>query len=232
MTTPGYPDYARLSQQGGYELFATSSPIPSGVVQFQGFVGSWPYVNLHTNLNNSADAFQFVLVYFADNTFTTQVGFRIATRLGGSFASTQYANLSPWLQFYVVSHSGAAISPLAVGLYATTGSAEQRQLTSLDVPLLSDNPTIPATSTQTYTPQHIEPGPAVLNFSGPATSWFINIFYWDVTSAAWKLYAQFLSTWAGAGGNWPLPMIDAPVRIDVHNGDAVARQVNITWLAV
>lgn len=231
MSTPGYPDYARLSAQGGFQLFAVSGTVNSGAILFQGYVGSWPYVNVHTNVNVSADACQVTLVYYSDNTFTTQVGFRVATRIGSSFASTQYSNLSPWLKFYVVSVSGNPMPFLALGLYGTTGYADQKQLASLDVPLLSDNPTIPATSTQSYLLQHVEPGDGVMTYSGPAASWFINVWYWDIGTAGYKLYAQFLSSWNGAGGNWRLPIIDAPPRVDVHNGDGVANKVNITWLA-
>lgn len=105
--TVGYPDYARLSQQGGTELYGVANTAPPYFSKlFQGYVGAWPYVNIFTNLAASADTMQIVLAYCSDATFNTIVGERTIVRTGGNVAVSQYANLTPWLTFWYTTKSG------------------------------------------------------------------------------------------------------------------------------
>lgn len=227
--TVGFPDYARLSQQGGYLLYGNSGNINQNQILFEGYVGTWPYVNMATNFGASTDFAQMNLVYFADETFNDVIGFRYAIRAGASFAMTQYANLTPWLRFYYESKSGLAMPFTNLALYASQGIANQWQLASMDVPILSLDQSIGANTTATVDINHIQPGPGNINMFTGAASWFININRYDWGSAGYVFDSTVNSAKYGQALSVDLPMIDAPYQFQIHNGDSVAQTFEMSW---
>lgn len=227
--TIGYPDYARLSEQGGFSIFSTKGNVNNGAFVFEGYVGSWPYLNMFTLMSASSDFGRIALVYYADEKFTNQVGFRYAIRTGNSFAITQYANLSPWLQIQFNTISTNPMSFTEWTVYGTQGYSPQTQLASTDVPIFSTNQTIAAGTTVQAFPQHIQPGSGIANVSIGTNTWYANIFAWDYGGNAWALDTQLIGSWAGNGGVFDVPMLDTPYRIDMHNSGSAAIAFNFAW---
>lgn len=225
----GYPDYARLAQQGGTLLYGANGSIPQDTILFQGYVGPWPYINSFTDPVTGAENVTIFYEWYTDETFTVQVGFRLATRTQFSLAATQYANLSPWLRIFYTTASGNPISWTEFGIYGATGVADPNELLSADAPILSGNPSIPASTTMSFFPQHQSPGAAKFNVSTTLTSWFVNIFYLSSSSYVYTLYWQLNQPWAGGGGVWDVPALDTQHRVDVHNGTAAAGTINFGW---
>lgn len=227
--TVGYPDYSRLSRAGSYQLYNTSTTPPVGVILFKGYVGSWPYVNLFTAASATADFARLKMIYFPDDTFTGPIAYRYAIRDQYAFGGAQYANMSDWLEFSYDSISGVNFPFTEVSLYATTGHADSKQLTSMDVPVIGGTYNLGSTSTTTDYSHHTQPGPAFFSVQTAATSWYINVSYYDYGSAAWVLIRQYNNTSNGGSAGEPLPLMDAPYKIDIHNGDAVLRAFVVQW---
>lgn len=227
----GYPDYARLSQAGGTQLFGHQGGITNNLILFEGYVGSWPYVNLVTNGPITSNFAQINLVWFSDSTFTTSVGFRFAIRGLNTFAQTQYANLSPWLRIFYESDNGSNLNFPQFGLFATTAPAGQIELASLDVPIIHGQDTIPAGSGEVVTPGHIQPGAATFQFATASPSYSITFNYFDWTAQAFVPLGQILSNFAPFGGFFDVPMLDAPMNIAIHNGDTASRVFTYSWMS-
>jgi len=223
MTTPGYPDYTRLSRTGGVELGAASGNISNLQQIYKGYVGNFAYTAVTINTNVSADTTSVDLTWFSDSTFTQVIGFRRLIRNGSQFSETQYVNLSDWMIFQVETLSGSPMPFLWISAYGCQGPGDQISLVSTDVPILATTISVPATSTTQLVTTHVQPGDALFTLQTVAVSWFVNINYFDWGSAAYKLLRQYNSTTYVADINQDLPMLDAPYRIDVHNGDAAAK---------
>lgn len=222
----GYPDYARLSQAGGTQLFAGSGSIPQNTILFKGYVGPWPYVNLFSDPALGSENVTIVLVWFSDATFTTQVAFRYAVRNQFSIAGTQYANLSPWLQFYYVDISGNPISWTLLGLYGATGYATPNQLLSSDAPIQASNAVIAAGTSLTFNPQHVSHGAATLTVETTLATWFINLFYLTAQTYTLTFQHRISNVQNAGGGSYATPLLDAPYQITVHNSTAAAGNIN------
>lgn len=213
----GYPDYARISDASGFSLYETNVTPPENTTLFQGYVGSWSYINFICSVNNTTDVAQVIFEWFSDNTFTTIVGFRYVIRAGASFANTQYANLTSWCRVYYVSNSGNPFPFTMFGLYATTGPADQFQLASMDVPIFRVVQSIAATTTVNFIPQHIQPGPAKIMMQTVGTNWTLNVSYLDFATNTYLLFMQYNSADYTGKVVEDLPMIDAPYRFSIDN---------------
>jgi len=228
----GYPDYARLSQQGGVQLFSANGVVPQNAFLFQGYVGSWPYVNLYTDIVAGTDSAQIFLNYHSDSTFTTLVTQRLAIRNNPTLAVTQYANMSPWLSFFYEAQAGTNMTWNPLSLYATTGPANQIELASLDVPIFRNTAVVPANGSLLFDITKIQPGAAKMIVTSNAATWHINVDYYDFTSNSYLFYAKIDSSWAGSGGVFDMPMIDAPMQLSLVNGTAANQQIFVTWASM
>lgn len=230
--TVGYPDYARLSRDGGYIFYGANPAIPQNATLFQGYCGNWPYIDLYTGINVSEPShYQFYMEYYSDATFTKQIGYRIAIREPGSVTATQYGNLSEWLWFFYFSKDGSSLSASSIGLYGTTGQQEDFKLSSQDTPLMFNNSHIAAGTLATFTTQHIVPGNAQLTFLTGAASWYVQPQYYDYGSDSWQTIGQLNnSQYPNKQFVVDLPMIDAPMRLQVNNGDGVSQNFIFSWL--
>jgi hypothetical protein len=228
--TIGYPDYARLSQDGGTQLYAANniSP-PENTVLFKGYVGSWPYVNLITNCNSTVENAQFKMQYFNDATFTTLVGEHHCTRASLNFAYTQYANMSPFMQFFYVTETGNPFPISQLNLYATTGKADSKSLYDLSEGILVGTESIAASTTSTHFPVLINPGRTTFQLQTAGASWFINVLYFSFQQNGYILYKQFNSAKWGQDVQVEFPMLDAPHKVEVHNTAASATTFVYGW---
>lgn len=227
--TVGYTDYARLSQQGGFQLYAISGSPPQNTVLLREYIGAWPYVNLFTNCGASSDICRIAIAYFSDSTYTTQVGFRYAVRTGGMFAATQYANLSPWVQLSYTTISSNTFPFTALGLYAAVAPARQVGLSSTDVPIIGTNQTIAGPSNGSITPGHIQPGSASLMIYTTATAWSVNAEYYDYGTPGYLQIFHADQVTASHGGVFDVPMLDAPHLINFSNNGSTNGQFVISW---
>lgn len=226
----GYPDYARLSQQGGVLLYSGTGIVPQNTILFQGYVGPWPYINLFADTASGSENVNIILEWYSDATFTTLVGFRYAPRNQYSISATQYANLSPWLRVFYTTASGNPISWSLISVYAATGAASPNALLSADAPLFTSDASILANTSETYQVEHVSYGDAQFIVSTALATWYVNFSYQDATSYALVFYAQINSSWAGSGGAFNLPAPDSPIQLVVHNGTAAAGTINYTWV--
>lgn len=225
----GFPDYARLEQQGGYLLYGASGVVPLNTTLFQGYVGSWPYINLVTDPTSPADKIQVIMEYFTDATFTTLVAFRYAIRDQLSICQTQYANLSPWLKVFYRTAGNNTINWAELAFYATTGEATSNALSSADEPLLSVNTTVVGGGNFTQEMQHIQPGDCTLMIYTKATTWNAQMQYYSYSNAAQMQLWHGDSTQFPEGSSWSVPMIDAPHTFSFTNSGATTQQLVVAY---
>lgn len=229
----GYPDYARLSQQGGTQLYAANNITPpENTVLFKGYVGSWPYCNLITNIPASSEITQYKLQYFNDATFSTLVGEHHCTRTGLTFGYTQYANMSPFMQFFYVTQSGLAMPVSQLNLYATTGPGDSKNLYDLTEGILVGTESVAASTTSTHFPVLINPGETVFELQTAGASWFINILYLSFQQNGYILQKQFNNTDNVHDVQAQFPMFDAPYKVEVHNTAATSTTFVYGWGSV
>lgn len=218
----GYPDYARLSQQGGSELFAGVGVLPENTRLFAGYVGPWPYVNVFTLGSGAGGNVTVILQWFTDETFTQQIGFRYATRGQSSLAATQYANLSPWLIVFYTSQSGLAVNWTLFGVYGATGPATPNQLLSSDAPIGSGTVSVAANSHTNVVPQHVGTGLASLNVFTALATWHIDMLYLAASGYTLTAAGHFDSSISPHGGVFDMPMLDTEYEIAFGNDTAAA----------
>lgn len=226
----GYPDYTRLQTTGGYELASVAGPITDAQVIFQGFVGSWPYLNIYTPAALSADEYQLIIGFFADSTQHTPVGTVLATRYTSAYALAQYAVLGPWVNIQVVTASGSALDIGVIGVYGTYGNAGAARLHGGPYPILNYNATLAASTGTTQQAGYIMPGPAKINIWTAAASWYVYLGAYDYSAGNYPAVWRIDNTIAAHGGTFDLPMLDTPHLLTVHNGDTSARQFIINWI--
>lgn len=229
--TVGYPDYTRLARAGNFEFYSQSNVTPPLSTRFaQTYVGNFPYVTMFTNMAASVDFAEMVIEWYSDATFTQLVGFRIAVRGGGSFAATQYANLSDYLLIFYNTKSGNPMTFSQISIYGTQSPAGQNALESTDVPIFLQSGHINATTLQTFQIQHISPGPARMNFSCGAASWFVNWQAYSYGAGAYQtIYQANSSAFTGKNFNIALPALDCPMQIQINNGDATSQNFFCYW---
>lgn len=227
----GYPDYARLSLAGGFELFNFNGTMVNGTTPFSGYVGEWPYLNVFTEFPLTSDAGLIQFTYFTDDTFTSQVGIRNLVRGNGSFATTQYANFSPFVQVDFFTKSLNPIPGVEFSIYGTTGPSGNFGLASNDTPILSVNQSIGASTSVSFPAGHIQPGAGTLLISTAATSWSVNIQFYQWSSGTYFNYGQLTSAIAAKGGSFDVPLLDAPCQLFITNGDAAARSFIVVWMS-
>lgn len=225
----GYSDYTRVSNSGGFLLFSTSGNIANGTVLFQGYVGYWPYLNLFTDCNSSGDFCQIEIAYYSDATFSNPSGFRLAIRMGASFAATQYGNISPWVRISVNTISGSPFPFIFLSGYGTTGPSDQVSMSSLDVPIAGGVQSVPGAGTQIIEIGHIQPGDAIFQVQTASTSWYVFIEYFDYGSNAWIRLYQTGPKSAAGDENLEWPQLDAPMRITFGNQQATTAQFVYGW---
>lgn len=227
----GYPDYTRLSRSGGVLLCSATGNITNLQQLFRGYVGNFPYVALTASLGVTAQFASIDLIWYSDNTFTTSVGFRRVIRTSSQFSETQYVNLSDWLLVQVETSLGTPFNFVWFSVYGCQAPGTTYQLVSADVPMFTATQSIPATSTMSFVPQHVQPGNAEFFLQTVVANWFVNLLYYDWNAFGYTLYRQYNSATYGLNVNEVFPCLDTPTRIDVHNGDASNRTFVLAWVS-
>lgn len=223
MANTGYPDYQRKVDSGSSLLFNGSGALAEFTVLFSGNVALYPYLILVLNCANSTDFIRVFIDWATDSTFNTIVGRQQLTRQGNNFSVTQYANLSQWMRIYYSSKSGAAFTFNQFTLFACQGRAGQLEISQNDTPSFNFEQSINASSTFTFNPIKVQPGPRKYLQQTAGVSWFTNFYYYDFNIGAYTLYYQINSATYGGDVNIDLPGIEAPDQIQVHNSDTTAK---------
>lgn len=231
MTTPGYPDYTRLSRSGGVELASATGNLTNLQQIFNGYVGNFSHVAVTILLNASTDFTSVDLIWYSDNTFTQVVGFRRLIRTGGQFSETLSVNQSDWLRLQVETKSGAAMSFQFLSIYGCQAVGDQFMLASMDVPLIGQTTSVPAASTVNVVPAHVQPGPAFFTLQTVAASWFVNVNYYDWNAGAFTLYRQFNSAAYVNNIGETFSCLDTPQQFQIHNSDAAAKVFVVGWFS-
>jgi hypothetical protein len=228
----GYPDYARLNRSGGYLLYGVgaTSP-PENAILFEGYVGSFPYLNVVLNVNATSDFIRVVIAYYTDETFSTQIGFRYVIRGGGSFSVTQYANLSEWCAIFYDSISGNPVPFIQFAIYGAQSVAGQTSLVSTDVPIYQSDGLVALSSSVQVNPLHVQPGSAILGIFTTAAVWFVTVAYYDYGSATYKRMYDIDSTITAKGGTYPVSLPDAPLQLTISNTDTSDRTFRMSLMS-
>ena len=232
MANTGYPDYQRRVESGSNLLFNGSGVLNENFVLFQGNVALYPYLILVLNCANSTDFIRVIIHWGTDLTFTTILGQQQITRGGNNFSVTQYANLSQWMRIYYVSKSGSGFNFNQFTLFACQGKADFAQLSQNDTPAFNFEQSINASSSFTFNPVKVTPGPRKYLQQTAGVSWYANFYYYDYNIGAYTLYYQINSATYGSDVNIDLPGIEAPDQIVVHNSDTSARTFLVALDAV
>jgi hypothetical protein len=228
--TIGYEDYTRLSRSGGVLLYGSSAALVNNSFPLTTYVGNSAYTTIAFSGQASTDFVQISMAYFTDNTISQLVGFRRLVRTSGQFSITQYPNLSEWLQVSISTKSGNPFPMGFLGIYASDGYAPQVALASLDVPMLLINASVGATTTLNLTPQHVEPGNGRLSLRTTATTWAVNVGYYDFTSGGYIFIAGADHNNPGnTPANLAVPILDTPMQVSLVNSDAAAKTFSGSW---
>lgn len=228
----GYPDYARLSQQGGQQLLNITNASPAYFTFLvMAYVGLWPYVNMFTNVAASTDFQLITLGWYTDHTFATQVSQRNAIRTGGSQGWTQYANQTDWLGVYYTTKSGLAIPYTQWSVFATTGPAEQIQLADNSGPITVTDNTLAASSSLTWNFNAIQPGDGLLTWDTTAASWEVDVNFYNWNLAAFQRQQTLKSGAFQPQGALEVPALDTPSQLVLKNNDTASRVLNVSWFS-
>jgi hypothetical protein len=151
------------------------------------------------------------------------VGFRFAIRQGAQFSGIVYGNMSDWMTVEIVTQSGNPIAVNEFGLYGTTGYSPSLAVDSLDVPLLFQHVTIPATTTSEFLIQHVHPGKTRFLLNSAATSWQVKFRYYDYNTNSIQTMYQTQTFGVPTSISEDFPQLDAPCYVDIVNNDAAPK---------
>lgn len=229
MTQPGYIDYARTSLATGFLLASGSRAFTALTTVFQGYVGSWPYINFFWQALTGPSFDSINLTYFSDSTFTTSVAGTSSTRGTQYTGYRQYAVLSPWLQITVNPSSATDNTPCFYAFYGTTQKASSAKLGNTSVQFLESFPTVGANATVNETILNILPGLASVSvFTKVATAQF-DIQRWDFGLAAWQTFWLTTLNAVNTGGTFQVSLPDAPIQAQLTNLTAGAGSLGM-WI--
>jgi hypothetical protein len=234
MTAPteGYPDYQRMSLSSGYLLGSGSGDIPNTIVVFQGYVGSWGYINEYFQNLQSTDYYQVQVLYFSDATFSTLVAQQLGTRGGANVGARQWPVLTPWVKIQVAVAAPHVADNNIWTFYGSNQLASSAQLGDLDVPILHGSNAIPTNTTILMIPDHIIPGPAILSVSEAALgSYYTELDYFEYGSLSWLVFLNINDFCYAGGATLKIALPDAPIRARVHNGASVTNTIGVYIMA-
>lgn len=226
----GYPDYTRLSRGGNVLLAGQGGNLVADSVLFAGYVGNFPYTTLYVNVGVVSNFADFSLIYYTDSTYTQAVGEHDSIRGSGTISACQYANLSEWMRVFIFTNNGSPYDVLWFALYGTSGYASGVLLDAANVPLIVENVTIPASTTNFYYLTRIRPGPASLFFFPAGNGYVLSVQYYDYSTGLWITTHLFDNVTFPPGFNMDIPMLDAPMRLSVDNTMTSAQQFTFSWL--
>lgn len=221
----GFPDYARLSTAGGFELLTQTGSVASGTTIFAGYVGSWPYLNIFTGTVTPTDYYRIVLTYYTDNTYAVMAATQSVTRSNLMSTITQRTVLGPWVKAVLTTASGNPITATAITIYGSYGNAAGVQLHTGSEAIWQLDDTISSGSTETFNLTTVSPGPAVFALYAPKPVWAAYILYYSWALGALAQTNQFDQTIGLHGGVWVVPMVDAPYQIQIFNGSTSAQEI-------
>lgn len=227
MTTPGYPDYTRLSLSSGVLLYGNTSVALIGNALFTGYVGNFQYLDTFWNKQTGTDHYTMRLDYYTDDTFATLFASQLGLRDSSSVGWKQYAPLSPWLKYTGVPSLGSLPNTADVALYGTNAKATGGKLASTHTPFFSYLNAATPNGTTTVGTFRIQPGPATFNWYIGTPDWIVTVQYWNQAAAAYQ-------DWFIAGGQGlpqqgclAMNLPDAPTQVVITNGSGAAQDYEI-----
>lgn len=226
----GYPDYQRLTAGGGFELATVTGSQASGAVLFEGAVGPWPYLNIATGTAAPSDTYRLAVTYYTDGTYTTVAASQSIVRTSAMSTIIQRAVLGPWVRVTLTTASGNPLTLSSLTVYGTYGAAAGNGLHTGSEVLLQVDQVIAAGATASFDVGTCIPGPAVFMLYAPKLVWTAFFYYYSWDLAAYAQYWQVDNTVAAHGGSWPVPMVDAPHRVEIANGSTAAQNIVAGWL--
>lgn len=228
MKQAGFPDYARLTTQGGYELANVTGNVASGGTVFSGFVGIWAYLDILTTGFASPNFARYTITYYTDNSYTTQVGVIGFTRHHSQSSQCQYAVLGPWCKITVTTNDGTALTSTIINIYGTQGTAGRIRLGGSDGQLFSMSQSFPAGLNGPYLLGTCAPGPAYLAIHSLATSYFVELESYSFTGGTYNVFLTISNDFAPKGGIWQFALPDSPVEVLINNGQTTAQGMTVT----
>lgn len=218
MTLEGYPDYARMSLESGFLLAGATQRINATTTVFQGYVGSWGYVNAFWNAGGGTDNYTINFAYFTDGTFTSQVAVQLGVRNSNIVAWRQYPVLTPWLQIFITPKLGTDTVSITYDFHASNGQANSAQLASLDAGFLDQNGTVAISSNIQVGTTHLIPGSAIMSIhESVTTAWDLKLQRWDFGTSAWVDFFELDAATETANISVEIAMPDAQMQLRVDN---------------
>lgn len=223
MTTPGYPDYTRLSLQTGILLFGGNQPFPAQQVVFQGYLGNIEYINFFWNAVGGTDNYLISIQFSPDSTFSSLIAQVISVRGGNSEGYRQYGLLSPWVTIQVTPHTGGSNTSVQMACYGCMGEISSAKLGGFDDPILAFSGSVAASTIVTQNITAIAPGRATLSIFTTATTWDIELQKWNLGAANFSTFWQVNSTKGQVQGSFNVSLPDNIMQVRIDNADAGAQ---------
>ena len=231
----GYNDYQRISYAGGYLLGYNAAPITgAGTVIFQGNVSAWPYINVFWNCVSGTDFYQVQVIYFTDNTFTTQVAQNTFNRSGNMVAWRQLVTLSPWALIQIIPKVGTSNASVEFAAYGTTQTSSPGKLAARGGPAYSRY-RMSMGAASTFSEQFITtcPGLNYVTLDWEASNnWDMHFDYYDFGSGAYKSYMHWQHSSFGNALNTQMSFPDTPIQVFYRNDDSVGNFVTLCIIPV
>lgn len=223
---PGYPDYARMSLASGFTLSYTNQAFNVNTTLFQGYIGSWPYINHFWDGQAGTDFYQIQIIFSSDSSFSNDVGFYTLYRYSSSTCFKQYKCLSDWVTIQINPITLSNTNVAGITFFGTTGMIVSNDVGSLDVASLEvSNATVNAGATLTFQPFNIFPGKNRLSWlSSQNTGWFLTVSRLDVSNTFKPIYFS-RDIKHGFGADTDIWAPDAPLQVTFRNSTASASTV-------
>lgn len=232
MSEPGYIDYARVNLASGFLLAGGQQAFIELTQVFQGYVGSWPYINFFWSAISGPGHCSIILNYYSDHTFTTIVATQISTRNTACTSARQFPVVTPWVIIEVNPDSATDTTIVGYAFYGATQPASAVKLGKLDGAYIEFTGSVAAGGTITDIPIIIYPGRISASwYAGLAVSQF-SLQRWDFGTKAWITFWLANINTANTTDKAIIAVPDAPIQVTMHNGGASAAELEFLATAI
>ncbi len=221
--TVGFPDWSRTVNQGGQQLggfFAQKGTDPTtGVMDCLGFA----YLTIEIGDAGNVHNFSVVVTWYSDSGGTNIVGTTVFVPVPGSVLPYQVPLVSRYGRV-TVSHQvfgdTERVGCIAFGSNVVVEDIAGSQQTA---PFIVNSGAFGATSQNFVNALYMYHGPATFSwYTDTATNCVIQIEYFDIGSASWKVYVKKHLAAGFQEGTMPVYLPPSPVRIGCYNNDSAA----------
>lgn len=229
----GFPDYSRLSPQGGRFLGELQGVINTNPSTPAISTAGFQYVTLTTNGGTAGTDYQVVINWGDGSDPAVRFSSVFYTPASGDGNTVQFPVISEWFTVEYLYIRGSGIQQPTTYIYGTNAPQVVPLLGTNGSASIVQNATINAGNNTTFSSTGIHQGKAKLAFATNGTNaYFLDVNQYSAISGTWQ--NEYIMAGTQFGTYWvaEIALLPAPVEVVVNNASAANSQYFVTLIPV